>query len=321
MLFEEAYEEYKIYAQKRHKKQSFDCFVYNFNANILSYFKGFKLLDISYSDLLSWEDFIYNKCFSNSHNKNLYAMIKQFFKYCSLHFDFNCSFIDDLPVFKLKVEEKKTDFYTLKEFNKFIKCVDNEVYKQFFTFMFYVGTRPGECMALKFSDIKNDSVYINKTIDSHHDREVGTPKTLSSNRFVKIDKKLLNDLYFLRDFYISKYGNETFDYYIFGGIKPLAPTTINRYKLKACEKADIRPITLHQFRHSHATLLFQNGIDIHVIKDRLGHSKVSTTLDVYTHNNLIQEKRVMKTLNLMRFNIFDCFVYYFKNIISILKRN
>ena len=105
--------------------------------------------------------------------------------------------------------------------------------------------------------------------------------------------------------------------YIFGGFKPLSPTTINRRKLIACKRANIRPITLHQFRHSHATFLLQQGIMINEVSRRLGHSKVSTTLDVYSHTDLTQEKRVIDTLNSFRFNRFSSLKLKFK---SILKR-
>lgn len=116
------------------------------------------------------------------------------------------------------------------------------------------------------------------------------------------------------------YNKSNFDYFVFGGIKPLSPTTINRYKLKACEKANLRPITLHQFRHSHATLLLHNGIIINEISRRLGHSNVSTTLNVYTHTDLTQEKRVSTTLNSLRFNLINTIKYNFQQIIYIISR-
>lgn len=319
MSFLEAYEEFKIYASKRHKKQSFECFVYNFNANILSFFKDYALEDISTINIMKWQDFILGKNFCNNHNKNLFAMLKTFLQFCSKFYNFDYSVIEDVPKFTLKIEERKTDFYNLNEFNRFIKFVDNNVYKQFFNLMFYCGTRPGEAMALRFSDLNNDFIRINKTIDEHGKREIGTPKTMSSNRVIKIDNKLKKDLLLLHNYYIEKYQDNSFDYFIFGGKMPLAPTTINRYKKNACLKANIRPITLHQFRHSHATLLFNNGVNVHVIKDRLGHSKASTTIDIYTHSNFKQEKRVCNTLNRLRFNFFECFVYNFKNIISLFK--
>lgn len=58
---------------------------------------------------------------------------------------------------------------------------------------------------------------------------------------------------------------------------------------------------------------------INEVSRRLGQSKVSITLDVYTHTNLEQEKRVQCTLNRMRYNFFDTITKDFKKFISILK--
>ena len=242
-----------------------------------------------------------------------------YFEFCHIRYGFNKSIISDVGCFKPKYEVDKHDFYNLNEFNQFIKFVDNNIYKQFFNLMFFTGTRPGEAMALKFSDLQNDYISITKTIESHGKREIGTPKTKTSVRKIKIDKILEKDLLQLKKYYKKKYGEEK-DYFIFGGVKPLSPTTINRYKLIACNKANIRPITLHQFRHSHATLLLQKGIMINEVSRRLGHSKVSTTLDIYTHTDLTQEKRVYNTLCSMRFNFFNTLRCNFKNFISLLQR-
>ena len=318
MSFKKTYKEFLIYASARLKKQSFDCLVYNFNSNILSFFENYLIEDIDNNLIEKWQTYILQKNFCNNHNKNLYAMLKKFLNYCYLYHNFDKKIIDTMVPFKLRVEKEEKDYYNLKEFKKFIKYVDNNIYKQFFYFMFFTGTRPGEAMALKFSDIKGKYISINKTIDEHGKREIGTPKTLSSIRLVSLDNKLLKDLQKLKKHYNKIYKNT--DYFIFGGLKPLAPTTINRYKLKACNKANIRPITLHQFRHSHATLLFNKKIDIHVIAQRLGHSNVSTTLNVYTHANKEQEKRVLKALNCERFNFFDCCAYnFYKKIKPFIK--
>ena len=276
---------------------------------------------ISVNDILKWQDFIYSKNFCNNHNKNFYGMLKSFFNFCHFRYGLDITFLSEVLPFKQRIEYRKKDYYSFKEFKIFIKGFKNNefVYKIFFKFMFFVGTRPGEAMALKFNDIKNDLVIINKTIDEHGNREIGTPKTLSSNRIIRIDKKMKRRILELEKYYTLKYGTFTFDYFVFVGESPLAPTTINRYKLNACKRSNIRPITLHQFRHSHATLLLHKGVSIHEISKRLGHSKVSTTLDVYTHSSLEQEKRVLKTLNSLRFNFFECLQYNFKKITFILK--
>ena len=221
----------------------------------------------------------------------------------------------EIGKFKTKLEVKKYDFYTIEEFNKFIKYIDHSVYKQFFTFMFFTGARPGETFALQFKDIDNDYIVINKTLTSHNGREFDSPKTYSSIRKIKLDKKLKKDLLDLK----KLYNGWNQDYFIFGGSKPLAPTTVNRYKFKACQRANLRPITLHQFRHSHATLLVNNNILINEVSRRLGHSNVSTTLNTYVHTDLSQEKRVYNTLNSMRFNFFNSTTSIFKNFISLLK--
>lgn len=318
MSFEEAYENWKIYASKRHKKQSFDTSTYKFKLRILPFFKNYNIEDITSNDILEWQNYILSYNFSNNYNSSLYYVLSSFFEYCSLFYNFDKSIISRVGNFRKKYEENKKDFYNLKEFNLFIKNLDNNIYKQFFNLMFFTGTRPGEAMALRFSDLNNDYIYINKTINSHCNREIDTPKSSSSIRKIKIDKILKNDLLSLKKYYEKVYNKSDYDYFIFGGVKPLAPTTINRYKIKACQKANLRPITLHQFRHSHATLLLHNGIIVNEISRRLGHSNPSITLNIYTHTDISQEKRVQSTLNSLRFNLVNTITYKFKQFIYII---
>lgn len=315
MSFEEAYNEYLIYARKQHKKESFNTTTSIFKSRILPFFKDKSLYDLTKKDILNWTIEISNLNFSNNYNRNCYYTLFNFFEYCVEYLDFSKNYLQEIGKFKNKPEKTKSDFYTLSEFNKFIKCVDNEVYKQFFTFMFFTGARPGETFALQFKDINDDYISINKTLTSHNGREFDSPKSFTSIRMIKLDKKLKKDILDLKNIY-NGCNN---DYFIFGGSKPLAPTTVNRYKLKACQRANLRPITLHQFRHSHATLLMNHNILINEVSKRLGHSDVSITLNTYVHTDSLQEKRVYNTLNTLRFNFFNTTTSIFKNFISLLK--
>ncbi len=318
-LFLDVYNEYLLYAKKKQKEQSFTTTKYKLNSHILPFFEKMYLEDITSKNILEWEDYILSKNFSNNQNRSIYYILSAFLEYCHVFYNFDKTIISNIGCFKKKYEKDNHDFYNLKEFKKFIKCVDNEVYKQFFNFMFFTGTRPGEALALTFNDIDNDYVTISKTINSRGKRNIGTPKTNSSNRKIKIDKKLKKDLLRLKKMYEEKYPNEK-DLFVFGGINPLATTTINRYKEKACKKANIRPITLHQFRHSHATFLLQKGIMVNEVSKRLGHSRASVTLDVYSHTDLTQEKRVINTLNSTRFSFGFSLSTLTIKIKSILKR-
>ena len=70
---------------------------------------------------------------------------------------------------------------------------------------------------------------------------------------------------------------------MFGGEKPLSRTNITRRKDNAVKESGVKRITIHQFRHSHATNLINDGVNVVAVSRRLGHSDVSMTLKVYTH--------------------------------------
>ena len=71
------------------------------------------------------------------------------------------------------------------------------------------------------------------------------------------------------------------EWYIFGGIKPLAPSTIGRRLKKYCELAGVKKIRIHYFRHSHASLLLSPGVPITVISQRFGHFDINMILNIY----------------------------------------
>lgn len=311
-----AYEEYVMYAKKDLKASSFKTIISRFEHYILPYFKDYSLQDITSKIILEWEDCILLNNFSNEYNTGIYYALSGFFNFCRKHYGFDKTIIENVGCFKKKYEEKKSKVFTIDEFKLFIKYVEDPIYKQFFTFLFFTGVRKGEAMALKFSDLNNSYIAITKTMDSHGKREITTPKTKSSIRTIVIDRTLNKDLLKLERMYQEKY-NRIDDFYIFGGIKPISSTTADRKKLEACKKANLQPITLHQFRHSHATYLLNKKMNINEVSRRLGHSKTSTTLDIYTHTDLEQEKRVLHTLNSARINP----ITTLKSIlISILKR-
>lgn len=287
MLFEEIYEEYKIYVQKRHKKQGFVTITQDFNNHVLPYFKGKDIHCLSKTDIMNWQNKIIDKNFSNKYNAKVYYVFNSFMKYCKC-----CSYLEDNIVseigpFTKKIENKKHVVYTIWQFRKFRRNLDEYIYKQYFNFMYFYGTRPSEAMALRFSDKNKRIVHINHSIHRKGDRELDTPKNQSSIRAFKISYLMCFRIWRLKRMYVKKYSDCNCDYFIFGGMKPLAPTTIDRHKKDAYKKANLKGITQHEFRHSYATRMIHKRKPIDSVSRSMGHSKVSTTIDIYLH----QEKK------------------------------
>jgi len=124
-------------------------------------------------------------------------------------------------------------------------------------------------MVLKFSNLKWNRIKIGHPIHRRGKREIDTPKTKNSFRTLKLSFSMMFKIFILKCFYIKNYGDSDYDYFIFGGKSPLSPTSIKRYKHKACESRNIREIKTHDFHHSYATRMVKR-LPIEVLSKRLG---------------------------------------------------
>ena len=87
MGFEEAYEEFKIYASKQHKKESFGSLTRDFNCKILPYFKDSNIYDLTEKDILRWKDELLSFNYSKKYLSKIYYVFSIFFDYCCLYYD------------------------------------------------------------------------------------------------------------------------------------------------------------------------------------------------------------------------------------------
>ncbi|MDL2212217.1 tyrosine-type recombinase/integrase [Erysipelotrichaceae bacterium OttesenSCG-928-M19] len=181
--------------------------------------------------------------------------------------------------------DQSINYIDIDTYLKLEKSINDILYKTFFMFLFYTGARRGEAQALTWKDInfKTKNIIINKTLNNKTkgmNYVISVPKTANSKRKFKIPDKLLEQLKVLKSSYRDTEGFSE-SWFIFGGINPLKDTTIERRKNKYFKEAKIKPITIHEFRHSHATLLINNGVRIDVVQKRLGHASIQTTIDFY----------------------------------------
>lgn len=303
ITFDEAYKEYISYIKLKLKPTTILTKQYKINNYFLKYFSDMKINNFNEKIYIDWQNKIRDLNYSESFNNNLQSYIKIFFDYLYLNYK-----IENIPRkignFKsFNVHEKKEiKTITYKDYKKLYKASKNNImYNTLFEVLYFTGIRKGEILALKWYDLNKKEISINKNITKecfNGKRIIQTPKSKNSIRKIKIDNKLYRKLKKLKKYYIK---NNTFnkDNFIFGGNKPLATTTLDRYKDIYCNKANIPKYNIHAFRHGHATLLYEKKCDPKAIQKRLGHSNIETTLNVYVHSN--KEKRVMRTLNLIRF--------------------
>ena len=136
-------------------------------------------------------------------------------------------------------------------------------------------------------------------VDNKH--IINTPKTNKSIRQVKLDDELISKLNELKEFY-KGFVDFNDDWFIFGWLNPLSPSTIGRKKDKYCKLAEVKKIRIHDFRHSHASLLLSMNVPITVISERLGHSDINMTLNTYSHMIPKDEDKAVNILNQIKQN-------------------
>ena len=158
------------------------------------------------------------------------------------------------------------------------------------------GLRIGEICALKWSDINvaDGTITVSRTIEriyiiegekKHTELVINTPKTKNSCREIPMSKELLAIIKPLK-----KVVNDDF-YVITNDERPTEPRTYRNHYNGLMTKLDIPKLKYHGLRHSFATRCIEAGCDYKTVSVLLGHSNISTTLNLYVHPNMEQKKR------------------------------
>ena len=305
ITFQELWNEYEKHIKLKLKMQSYRKTVSKFNNHILPYFKDYRLKSITPNIYTKWQVLIEKKGFKHKYNSSLHGSVVTILNYAIKFYGLKENVASKIGNFSRKDDLlQNVDFWTLDEFNKFISVVDDNIYKKFYQVLYFTGLRQGEALALTWKDFKGNYLDIYKTISKekvNNEYVINTPKTKKSIRQVKIDNNIINILNELKEHY-KKIIDFNEDWYIFGGISPLSTTTIGRKKDIYCKKANVKKIRIHDFRHSHASLLLSYGVPITVISQRLGHSDTNMTLNIYSHLIPQDEDKAIDILNNLNSN-------------------
>ncbi|MBQ7273793.1 MAG: site-specific integrase [Bacteroidales bacterium] len=154
------------------------------------------------------------------------------------------------------------------------------------------GIRIGEICALRWADIDLECgvIRVSKTIqriyiDGHTELIEDAPKTVNSNREIPLTRELAAYIRPIRKIVKGEF------YLLSNSPTPVEPRTYRTYFRRLTEKLGLPPIRFHGLRHSFATRCIESKCDYKTVSALLGHSNISTTLNLYVHPGLEQKRR------------------------------
>ena len=268
-----------------------------FKFKLIPFFENILVGDITPIIIRKWQNEElknnYKKSYFVTIQKEMSAIMNYAVKFYNLPFNpvERAGQVSDSPLLREKDEIK---VWNLKEFNEFIKYVDNCELYTIFNLLYFTGARIGEILALNHKDFnfKNNTMRINKSYQKINGKEhITTPKTKSSIRTIKIPN-------FLCDI-VQKYLKKLYDINT-PRIFNTSRTNVHRCKNNIIRKYNLKKIRLHDFRHSHASILLNEGVNIIAVSKRLGHESVKMTLDTYAHLMDKGEGKLIETLEKLK---------------------
>lgn len=255
-----------------------------FDKLIIPYFGERPMQSISAADVRQWQAELLNKeykpgkQYTPTYLKTVNNQLTALFNYACRYYG-----LKENPCHKAgsmgKKHAEEMQFWTLEEYKQFRKAVENKINSYTaFELLYYTGMRIGELMALTPADFDFTvgTVSISKTYTRLRGEDIITPpKTPKSKRIVSVPtflcdevKAYLSTLYGLKD-------NER--------MFPFTKYFLEHEIKRGCKESGVKKIRLHDLRHSHASLLIEQGFSPLLIADRLGHENVETTLNTYSH--------------------------------------
>lgn len=267
---------------------------YVFDLKVTPYFKKRKMNEITAADIRKWQNELLQKGYSPTYLKTIHNQLAALFNYAVRYYD-----LKDNPCRKAgSIGKSKADemgFWTKVEFKQFLVAMDRKLEaKMAFLLLYWTGMRIGELLALTYADVdfENKLVHITKSYQRIDGRDIITPpKTPKSNRNVSLPDFLLKEL--------QEYCNSLY------GILPtermfrFTKYYMEKELVRGVNETGVKRIRLHDLRHSHASLLVEMGFQPLEIAERLGHEKIETTLNTYSHLYPNKQAELAKQLEIV----------------------
>ena len=227
--------EYLDYMYESKKESTAYSYENAYNRNIEPYFKDFYINNINMQNIKYWKE------------EMLIAISRRFQKANE----------------EVIADEQKIRYITYEEFNQFVSVIDDDMWKTFFTFLYYTGMRKGEVQALTWNDINfnTNEITVNKTLSTETKNYVYKITSTKNyiNRKIKMSKTLRESLLQYKNI-CKQYSDFKETWFVFGNSRFLPKSSISRHKKQYFKISGVHEITIHEFRHSHVSLLINEYI-------------------------------------------------------------
>ncbi|NRD80342.1 site-specific integrase [Bacillus sp. BRMEA1] len=205
------------------------------------------------------------------------------------------------PTYKAVIKGKKEDkveelkFLNFEEVKSLVNETKKEIHPKFIAgyiilFAITTGARIGEIIGLTWDcvNFENQTITINKTWDYKYTNDFSSTKNYASMRTITIDKETCDLLKTLKNIQnknamLTGFRNTKNLCFVNSFMEVIHPKSVNKALKKLCKKSSVSEITLHGLRHTHASMLLYQGINVKYVSRRLGHGDIVTTLQTYSH--------------------------------------
>lgn len=260
---------------------------------IIPYFGEKPMNEITAVDIIKWQNMLMNQEYSPTYLRMIQNQLTALFNHAERFYDLRenpCKKVDKMG----RSNARELNFWTKDEYEVFIKGfgAEDEMYRIIFQMLFWLGCRVGEVLALTASDIdlEKGTVSVSKTYFRRNKTDyITSPKTESSNRKITIPKFLKGE--------IKEYLDRQYELAPEDRIFPITDRAVQKKMKQKTEETKLKPIRVHDLRHSHIALLIEKGLQPLVIAQRVGHDSVNTTMNIYGHLYPNKQKEVADLLN------------------------
>lgn len=284
MTFGSFFEVYEADKKQRVKESTWESKSHVIRTKILPYFENRKIAEIEAKDVIAWQNELMayrdekGKPYSADYLRTIHAQLTAIFNH-AVNF-YNLPYNPARRAGTIGSEAvKEMDFWTKEEYLKFSEAMMDKPRSYYaFEMLYWCGMRSGELLALTYNDIdlEKRTISVNKSYQRIEGRDIITPpKTPKSKRIITIPPFLTEEL--------KKYTSHLYGIMADERMFRFTKSYMEHEIIRGIKASGVKIIRLHDIRHSHASLLVEMGFTPLAIAERLGHEKIETTLNTYSH--------------------------------------